>query len=201
MDSYSGRFPLDFISFYIGMTTEVKNTAGVTSESSRPEETVQSEPNTANVSNEPRPPFNFSTSSEATEESLSTYAERTVKDIIARDNPGTSGISTLLPPLTEHTEETSKAKASEPGEPGVCIGAGQVNRPSAVEKKTNEEQNDPDDASVVSIPAISRTIDPSQYFTDTSEIGDLMDSPGVGGPVTPQAKDSSIFIRVLRQEE
>ena len=88
------------------MTTEAQNTAGVTSENSRPEETVQNEPNNTNVSNEPRPPSNFSTSSEATEENLSTYAERTVKAIIARDNPGTSRISSLLPPLTEHTEET-----------------------------------------------------------------------------------------------
>ena len=105
--------------------------------------------------------------------------------IIARDNPGASGISTLLPPLTEHAEETSKAEASEPGKPGLCTGAGQVTRSNAVEKEPNEEQIDPDDASVVSIPAISRTIDPSQYFADTSEIEDLMDSSEVDGPVTP----------------
>ena len=66
-----------------------------------------------NTASEPRPPSNFSVSSEATEESLSNYAERTMKAIIARDQPGTSGISALLSPLNERTEGTSEDKTAE----------------------------------------------------------------------------------------
>ena len=66
-----------------------------------------------NTASEPRPPSNFSVSSEATEESLSNYAERTLKAIIARDQPGTSGISALLSPLNERTEGTSEDKTAE----------------------------------------------------------------------------------------
>ena len=116
MDSYSGRIPLNFISFYLGMTTETQGTSGVTSEDSRPEELDQAVPGSVTTVSEPRPPSNFSGSSAATEESLSTYAERTMKAIIARDQPWTSA---LLSPLNEQTEGTSGGKDVEQRRPGT----------------------------------------------------------------------------------
>ena len=56
------------------------------------------------------------------------------------------------------------------------------------EKEVTLRPLDNDDASVISIPANRRQVDPSTYFTDTSEVEDSMNSSGVGGPVTPQAK-------------
>ena len=72
----------------------------------------QAVPGSVTTASEPRPPSNFSGSSAATEESLSNYAERTMKAIIARDQPGTSGNSALLSPLNEQTEGTSGEKYS-----------------------------------------------------------------------------------------
>ena len=66
-------------------------------------------------------------------------------------------------------------------------------------EKTVFGQAEQDDASAVSIPVVSRLIDPTLYFTDTSEIEDLMDSSGVGGPVTPQVKGTSALVKVPRQ--
>ena len=88
MDSYKGKFPLDFISSHLEMTTEAQDTANVTSESKLWEETHSLAPAGANPPIESRPLSNLSSTSRATEESLFTYAERTVEAIIARDNPG-----------------------------------------------------------------------------------------------------------------
>ena len=175
MDSYSGRIPLNFISFYLGMTTETQDTSGVTTEDSHQEELDQAVPGSVNTTSEPRPPSNFSVSSEATEESLSNYAERTMKAIIAGDQPGTSGISALLSPLNERTEGTSEDKNAEHKRPDACPqGDPEVSQHTGIEKTVfgQAEQND---ASIVSIPVVSRLIDPTLYFTDTSEIEDLMD--------------------------
>ena len=68
-------------------------------------------------------------------------------------------------------------------------------------EKTVFGQAEQDDASIVSIPVVSRLIDPTLYFTDTSEIEDLMDSSGVGGPVTPQVKVPLPSSRFLDKEE
>ena len=199
MDSYSGRIPLNFISFYLGMTTETQDTSCVTTEDSHQEELDQAAPGSVNAASEPRPPSNFSVCSEATEESLSNYADRTMKAIIARDQPGTSGISALLSPLNERTEGTSEDKNAEhkrldarpQGDP-------EVSQHTGIEK-TVFGQAEQDDASMVSIPVVSRLIDPTLYYTDTSGTEDLMDSSGVGGPVTPQVKGTPTLVKVPRQ--
>ena len=58
---------------------------------------------------------------------------------------------------------------------------------------------DNDGASIFSSPAVKHPIDPASYFTDTSEVEDLMDSSGVGEPATPQAKSTPTFGKVPRQ--
>ena len=112
MDSYTGRLPLDFISVYLGMATEAQDAANIASENNFNEETRSRAPADNNQPID-RPPSNFSTSIEATEESLSTYAEKAVKAIFARDSPV---IASLLPPLTERTKETLGSEASESDE-------------------------------------------------------------------------------------
>ena len=42
------------------------------------------------------------------------------------------------------------------------------------------------------------TLDSNKYFTDTTDVEDLLDSSGVGGPVTPQAKSTPTLIKVPR---
>ena len=199
MDSYSGRIPLNFISFYLGMTTETQGTSGVTSEDSRPEELDQAVPGSVTTVSEPRPPSNFSGSSAATEESLSTYAERTMKAIIARDQPGTSGISALLSPLNEQTEGTSGGKDVEQRRPGTSSQKDSEELQRTGVEKTVFGQVEQDDTSIVSIPVVGCSIDPALYYTDTSGTEDLLDSSGVGGPVTPQFKNIPTLVKVPRQ--
>ena len=91
------------------MTTENSNPVNVVLEG-RANEDFQRQETPANTQPiETRPPSGLSTSTEATEESLSTYAERTVEAIIARDTPG---IASLLPPLAQKQEKAEQAKAS-----------------------------------------------------------------------------------------
>ena len=199
MDSYSERIPLNFISFYLRMTIETQDTSGVTTEDSHQEELDQAVPGGVNTASEPRPPFNFSVSSEATEESLSNYAERTMKAIIARDQPGTSGISALLSQVNERTEGTSEDKNAEHKRLDTCPqGDPEVSQHTGMEK-TVFGQAEQDHASIVSIPVVGRLIDPTLYFTDTSGTEDLLDSSGVGGPVTPQVKSTPTLVKVPRQ--
>ena len=161
MDSYSGRIPLNFISFYLGMTTETQGTSGVTSEDSRPDELDQVVPGSVTTVSEPRPPSNFSGSSAATEESLSTYAERTMKAIIARDQPETSGISALLSPLNEQTEGTSGGKDVEQRRPGTSSQKDSEELQRTGVGKTVFGQVEQDDTSIVSIPVVGCSIDPA----------------------------------------
>ena len=199
MDSYSGRIPLNFISFYLGMTTETQDTSGVTTEDSHQAELDQAVPGSVKTASEPRPPSNFSVSSAATEESLSNYAERTMKAIIARDQPGTSGNSALLSPLNEQTEGISGDKNAEHKRPGACPQEDpEVSQHTGVEK-TVFGQAEQHDASIVSIPVVGRLIDSALYYTDTSGTEDLLDSSGVGGPVTAQFKGTPTLVKVPRQ--
>ena len=199
MDSYSGRIPLNFISFYLGITTETQGTSGVPSVDDRPGESDQTVPGSVTTTSEPRPPSNFSGSSVATEESLSTYAERTMKAIIARDQPGSSGISALLSPLNEQTEDTSGGKGIEQGRPGTSSQKDAKETHCTSVEKAVSGQIEEDDASIVSTPVVGRSIDPALYYTDTSGPEDLMDSSGVGGPVTPQFKNIPTLVKVPRQ--
>ena len=108
----------------------------------------------------------------------------------------------MLPPLTEQIAEATEAIVPGLGPSGDCNGAGpitpQISETSEVVavEKTPHEQTEQDDVSVVGISAVNRSLDPRKYYTDTSEIEDLMDSSGVGGPVTPKAKVTSTFVKI-----
>ena len=128
-----------------------------------------------------------------------------MKSIIAREDAGTPKTSSLLPPLTEQPAGTTEAVDPEVGSGCECSRAGPITPQISVTpqvvavEKTPHEQTEPDDVSVVSISAVNRSLDPSKYYTDTSEIEDLMDSSGVRGLVTPKAKVTSTFVKVLSQ--
>ena len=92
------------------MTTETPNPVNVVPENRTSEESQQQEIPANTQLTETRPPSGLSTSTEATEESLSAYAEGTVEAIIARDTPG---VASLLPPLTQKQEEAQRAQISE----------------------------------------------------------------------------------------
>ena len=126
MDSYSGRFPLDFISFCLGMTTEAQGITSLAPDGEPHDETSPARLVGANPTRELRPSSNFSSLSEAAEESLSTYAERTMKSIIAREGVETQKISSLLPPLTEQTVEANEANVPGQGSSGEYGGAGTI---------------------------------------------------------------------------
>ena len=75
------------------MTSEAQETTTLVPESEPHEETSPAGLVGVNLTGELRPSSTFSSSSEATEESLSTYAERTMKSIIAREDAETPKIS------------------------------------------------------------------------------------------------------------
>ena len=85
MDSYSGSFPLDFVFYYLGMTTEAQDTANILPDSNSDERTDTPIVEQTNPPTEARPLSNFSSSSGATEESLTAYAERTLHNLGAVD--------------------------------------------------------------------------------------------------------------------
>ena len=128
-----------------------------------------------------------------------------MKSIFAREDAGTPKISSLLPPLTEQTAETTEAVVPELGSSGECSEAGPITPQISVTpqvlviEKTTHEQTEQDDVSVVIISAVNRSLDLSKYYTDTSETEELMHSSGVGGPVTPKAKVTSTFVKVPTQ--
>ena len=197
MDSYSGRFPLDFISFYLGMTTENPNPVNVVPEGRANEDSLHQEIPANTQPAETRPPSGLSTSTEATEESLSTYAERTVEAILARDTPG---IASLLPPLTQKQEKAEQAKVSVSEEVSITPRAATSIIPRPRDGAGNATTTHMDGCGVGEISRSSkqRTLDPDKYFTDTTDVEDLLDSSGIGGPVTPQAKSTPTLIKVPR---
>ena len=104
--------------------------------------------------------------------------------------------------MTEQTAEATEAVVPGLGSSGECSGAGPITTQISVTPQvvavemTPHEQTEQDDVSVVSISAVNCSLDPTKYYTDTREIEDLMDSSGVGGPVTPKVKVTSTFVKV-----
>ena len=84
-DSYSGSFPLDFVFHYLGMTSEAQDTANILPDSNLDKRTDTPIVEQINPPAEARPLSNFSSSSGATEESLTAYAERTLHTLGAVD--------------------------------------------------------------------------------------------------------------------
>ena len=104
-----------------------------------------------------------------------------------------------LPPLVIRTEESFEVKTSESERLAISPKKDLPTQQRPTGKKATRRHLDNDDVSVISIPAVKRSVDPSSYFTDTSEVEDLMESSGVGGHVTPQAKSTPTFSEVPMQ--
>ena len=111
MDFNSGSLPLEFISFYLDMASEEQITNTILPTSENPE--VAEETNTA--PKEPvvitRPDSNQSSSSGNTEESITTYAEKTLRTL-ASDNPSLD-ISFLTAPAQPEDGTAGPIKVSQ----------------------------------------------------------------------------------------
>ena len=185
MDSFSGSSPLDFISFYLDMSSEEHNeiipataTGTLTEEEvpQQPEETVVDQTATAikdAESKQPDPPKDSSsktgpTSSASTDESISAYIER--QNLGCQD---TGLVISFLPPTTSavvsHAPESNTEKVSE-SEPIPQVTTGSRDKKSP--ETEIEQGND-----AVSEAGISVT--KADYFqTDTSDAEELLDSSG-----------------------
>ena len=177
------------------MTTENPNPVNVVPEGRANEDSQHQEIPANTQPTETRPPSGLFTSTEATEESLSTYAERTVEAIIARDTPG---IASLLPPLTQKQEKAEQAKVSVSEEVFITPRAATSIIPRDGAGNATTTHIDGCGVGEISRSSKRRTLDPDKYFTDTTDVEDLLDSSGVGGPVTPQAKSTPTLIKVPR---
>ena len=139
-------------------------------------------------------------SSDSATESLSTYAERTVETILARDE---LNVTSTFPGASNQAEgligTVSKSSKSEKTaiKPKVGLSSEQRDR----KKQTTRAPEDAEELSVITIPATKDLIDPAEYFTDTSEVEEVMNSSGLGGPVVSQGKDGSLFVKVPIQSE
>ena len=181
MDSYSGSFPLDFVFHYLGMTSEAQDTANILPDSNSDERkdtpiVEQTKPPT-----EVRPLSNFSSSSGATEESLTAYAESTLHSLGAVD-ANLDVVSFLDTPKNsgqEVLQQDNQAKAS------VL---------DAIERDIIPQTQTKSDDSTNVLESTDRpaldTVHSDFFATDTSEVEDLIDSEGVVG--VPNRAASSI---------
>ena len=187
MDSFSGSSPLEFISFYLDMSSEEHNevvpataTGTLVEEEvpQQPEETVVNQTATAvkdAESKQPDPPKDSSsktgpTPSPSTDESISAYIERQLQTLGCQDTG--LGIS-FLPPTTSAIVDnvlkptTEKASGSEPI-PHVAT------RPADKESPEFETGRTID---IVSGAEFS--VPKADYFqTDTSDVEELLESSG-----------------------
>ena len=172
MDFNSGSPPLEFICFYLDMACEeqiTEATLPITEGSETTRETGNAPKDPAVTS---RPDSNQSTSSGNTEESLTTYAEQTLRTLAAEDP---SLEISFLPTPTEkpYSEKDTNVRQGAPTS-------------DAPQKALNELQPDPSkEQGTSSCFAIreSTALDKSKdYFaTDTSEVEELYDSMGAEG--------------------
>ena len=190
MDSFSGSFPLEFISFYLDMLTEDRNeaTPEFVAEAKVEESVAQTlmEPEAGRsgetrvdaaptVSNKPEGTEGCTvrvrpTSSPSTDESISAYIERTLQTLGCQ---GTGLDITFLPPtdpvgnIESQELETEKASESDPI-PQVAADQGE---------KTLTEEESVRQTDVNSEAGFSTT--KVEYFqTDTSDVEELLDSSG-----------------------
>ena len=187
MDSFSGSSPLDFISFYLDMSSEEHNeiipatAAGTLTEEEvpqQPEETVvdQTAPAIKDAeSKQPDPPKDSSsktgpTSSASTDESISAYIERQLQNLGCQD---TGLVISFLPPTTSaivsHAPESNTEKASE-SEPIPQVTTGSQDKESP--ETEIERGND-------AVSEAGFSVTKADYFqTDTSDAEELLDSSG-----------------------
>ena len=187
MDSFSGSFPLEFISFYLDMSTEENNeivpatTTEALTEEAAPHQTEETAENRSALAQEdsgstyPSPPKDDSakpgqTPSSSTDESISGYIERQLRTLGCQ---GTGLDISFLPP----TSIASINKAPEPmiekeseSEPIQQV------TPGPGDKKSLEAETE-QSADIASEAGFSIT--KVDYFqTDTSDAEELLDSSG-----------------------
>ena len=187
MDSFSGSSPLDFISFYLDMSSEEHNeiipataTGTLTEEEvpQQPEETVVDQTATAikdAESKQPDPPKDSSsktgpTSSASTDESISAYIERQLQNLGCQD---TGLVISFLPPTTSavvsHAPESNTEKVSESEPiPQVTTGSRDKESPETEIERGND-----------AVSEAGFSVTKADYFqTDTSDAEELLDSSG-----------------------
>ena len=204
MDSFSGSSPLEFISFYLDMSSEEHNevvpatATGTLIEEDvpqQPEETVVNQTATAikdAESKQPDPPKDSSsktgpTPSPATDESISAYIERQLQTLGCQD-AGFCHIS-FLPPTTsaivEHVLKPATEKASE-SEPIPHVATGPADKESP-EFETGQTTDIASEAEF--------SVAKADYFqTDTSDNEELLDSSGA-----ETAKQSPFLLTIETQ--
>ena len=188
MDTFSGSFPLEFISFYIDMSSEEDNevvpatATGTLIEEEVPqqqlEETAVSQATAAlkdAESKQPHPPKDSSaktdpTPSPSTDENISAYIERQLQTLGCQ---GTGLDTSFLPPTTsaivDNALEPTAEKASE-SEPIPLVATESADKESP--EVEAERATD-----IVSETGFSVT--KAHYFqTDTSDIEELLNSSG-----------------------
>ena len=103
--------------------------------------------------------------------------------------------------MIEHLKEAQRSKASESDELTIVSRTNPAAGPRNDEGRSTNPRVDDDGLRFMTMvcPSNQRALDPSKYFTDTSEVEELMVSSGVGGPVTPQTKSTPTFVKVPRQ--
>ena len=211
MDLYSGRFPLDFVTLCLDMSTEELNDVAP----SRPNETsvgMQLEPagtliptpqtaleltpneKTGETSHTPT-----SASSSSAAESFSAYAERTVEAMLSREGPSSNPKdlhdSAQFPdsvgPQLKCSSVSEKVMVN-PQKETVKEQAGQKGKAN---QDSEEEQKNRD----VIKPAWTGLGDPAEYFTCTSELEDLMGSQDLLSRGIKKGRSLSRFLRRVRR--
>ena len=204
MDSYSGRFPLHLVSLYLDMTSRELNdsdparTIGNLEEGLTATDGVQCSTKLAVTSSLVEKPVEqaltpTSASSGSATESLSAYAERTVESILARGGPGIVSPSEKAANLeTRASESVGLVVKTAVNATTSQLSVKEKDLSTTKERKELESETPP--AAKVPI------LDPTEYFTDTSEAGVLMDSSGVGGPVFSLNKKAPTIVNVPAQD-
>ena len=139
-----------------------------------------------------------STSDSSAAESVSAYVERTVETILSREAPPTDSMdlhdSGQFP---NRVEPQPKSSVSE----GIKINPQQAtdSGQAVQEGKTNQGIEEEQVADTIKQTGTGLT-DPLDYFTETSEFEDLMDSSGVTGPVMSWNKKGPMFVQFPTQD-
>ena len=185
MDSYSGRFPLDFISFCLDSksehpvgTQETQTTSpAVTAQSlmdqSPSEQRQLAEGDSAGLHLDVRPPSNFSSSSGNTEESMTTFASQTLRTMASLDpSLDITFLATVHDGSPQKCSGPSMDKASE--SEAVIAKQPKTRRADA----EGEGSSRLFDSNAFDLPEEPQR----NYFeTSASEIEDILDSAGEDG--------------------
>ena len=172
MDFNSGSLPLELIRFYLDMASEEQITESTLPFTEGSETTRETGDTSKNSVVTPCHDSNQSTSSGNTEESLTTYAEQTLRTLAAEDP---SLDISFLPTPTENPYPEKDTSTKQ--------GAPVSNEP---QKKSDELQADPtweQGTSSYFVNKQTTAFDKSKdYFaTDTSDVEELYDSMGAEG--------------------